>query len=506
MIQHDALDRLRLLRILARHALLGLAIAVVAFGSDARAEEQAKARLTLQQALEMARMQSPSALVAQHRYRGSYWQHVTFKAGYRPSLDLSSTPASWDRSIVEQTLPDGTDAFVPRSQANSSVELALSKEVTFTGGRLALRSELARTDALEEHSTSYYAIPAAIAYDQPLFAFNSYKWGLRIEPLVYREARQQFCEDLEGIAANTISSFFDLLTAQSTLHDAEKEQARAETLLFVVRRRFRDRQVPEDDVLQAQLAGLNSDLRLTRARMDVDVKQQLLGTTLGVGERPQFDLVLATDVPRPRVDLDVAVAEARRNRPTAMSWNRQLLEADQSVAMARASHGYVSLHASYGLSQTAPGIGDLYRHPQSGQIASLSVNVPVVDWGRNHARIAVAESQREVTRRQVEQAKSDFDRDVFLRVSQFGIQERQLELSALADSIAQRRYAVTRDRYLSGRGDLNSVNIAQQEMDNSRRAYLDALRSYWAAYYDLRRATLYDFEREQPLASPEVRF
>jgi outer membrane protein TolC len=189
-----------------------------------------------------------------------------------------------------------------------------------------------------------------------------------------------------------------------------------------------------------------------------------------------------------------------------MSWGRQILEADRSVAQARATHGYSFLRASYGLSQTATEINELYRNPKADQVASISVNVPVVDWGRNRARIAVAESQREVTRRQVEQAQSDFDRDVFLRVSQFGIQERQLELSALADSIAQRRYAVTRERYLARQGDLNSVDIAQREMDSSRRMYLDALRSYWAAYFDLRRATLYDFERGQPLQAPEVKF
>jgi outer membrane protein TolC len=329
---------------------------------------------------------------------------------------------------------------------------------------------------------------------------------LRIEPLRYREARQQYCEDLEGIAANTIFAYFDLLTAESTLHDAEKEHARAETLLVVVRRRYQDRQVPEDDVLQAQLSSLNADLRLTRARMDIDVKQQRLGTILGVGEAPQFDLVPATDVPRAFVDLDAALSEAHRNRPTAMSWTRQLLEADRSVAQARASHGYTSLHLSYGLSQTSPGIDELYRHPQSDQVASMSVNIPIVDWGRNRARISVAESQREVTRRQLEQSQVDFDRDVFLKVSQFGIQERQLELSALADSVAQRRYAVTRERYLARQSDLNSVNIAQQEMDNSRRGYLDALRSYWSAYYDVRRAALYDFERGQPLTPPGVRF
>src|SRR5262249_10102690 len=248
-----------------------------------------------------------------------------------------------------------------------------------------------RTDALEGGgTTSFYSTPIAVSYDQPLFAINSLAWGLKIEPLRYREARQQLTEDLEYVAGNTISSFFDLLTAQSTLRDAEAENARAETLLVVVQRRFQEKRVPENDVLQAQLGSLNADIRLARARVDVDVKQQQLGTMLGMEGAPRFDLEFATDVPRPHVDLNEAVGQARRNRPTAMSWQRQLLEADRQVAGARASRGYTSLSASYGLSQTTTVFDELYRHPRTDQVARVSVNVPVLDWGRSQARVANA--------------------------------------------------------------------------------------------------------------------
>lgn len=494
------------MRLLLRRSLVLLGF-LAAFAAPARSDDRPPVRLTLRQALDIARTQSPSAIVALHRYRGAYWQYITFKSDYRPLFNLNSVPASVDRTISEQTLPDGTDAFVRRSQANSSVEVSLSKVVSWAGGTLALRSNVARTDPLEgDGVTSYFSTPVAISYDQPLFAINNLAWGLRVEPLRWAEARQGFTEDLEWISASTISTYFDLLTAQSTLLEAQKAHDRAETLLVVMRRRFAAGQQPENDVLQAQLGSLNADIRVSRAQVDLDVKQQALATLLGMGEAPKFDLVLATDVPRPVVDLRTAQAEARRNRATAMSWKRQRLEADRQVAAARASRGYASLHASYGLSQTTTELPELYRHPETDQVAQLSLNLPILDWGRGQARVAVAESQRQVTLRQLEQAEADFDRDVFLKFSQFQIQETQLQLATLADSIAQRRYDVTREKVLAGQGDLNSLDIAQGEMDGARRGYFDALRSYWAAYADLRRVSLYDWERGRPLEAPEVKF
>lgn len=464
-------------------------------------------RLTLRQALAMAREQSPSAMVAIHRYRASYWQYVTFKADYRPSLDLSSTPVQWERTIELQTLPDGTDAFVPRSQANSSGSLALSKVVTFTGGRLTLRSSLERTKEIEGTTPSAFsATPIQLAYDQPLFSFNSFKWGLRIEPKRFAEARQMAVEELESVSATTIGYFFDLLSSQASLRDALTERARAETLVAVVRRRFAAGRVPENDMLQAELTNLNSDIRLTRARVDVESRQQRLGNYLGVGDDRAFELETAIDVPVPSVELETAVAEARRNRSTAMAWSRTLLEADRSVAQARSQGGSTWLHASYGLSNTTDDFSDLYRDHRTDQQALFSLSFPIVDWGRSRARVAVAESQREVTKRNVQQAQIDFERDIFVKVAQFQIQAKQLQLSFRADSIADRRYRKLRERYLNGEGDMNSVNIAQNEKEGARRGYLDALRSYWAAYYDLRRGTLYDFERGQAIQAPTLSF
>ncbi|HET9327284.1 MAG TPA: TolC family protein [Candidatus Eisenbacteria bacterium] len=464
-------------------------------------------RLTLRQALDMARGQSPSAMTALHRYRASYWQYVTFKADYRPSFDLSSTPVQWERTIELQTLPDGTDAFVPRSQANSSGTLALSKVVTLTGGRISLRSSLERTREIEGAGPSAYsATPIQLAYDQQLFAYNSYKWGLRIEPKRFAEARQMAVEDLETVSATTIGYFFDLLSSQASLRDALTERARAETLVAVVRRRFDAGKVPENDMLQAELTNLNSDLRLTRARVDHESRQQRLGNYLGVGDHRSFELVPATDVPEPTVDLPTAIAEARRNRPTAMAWSRRLIEADRSVAQARSQGGSTWLHASYGLSNTTDDFSNLYREQRTDQQALFSLSFPIIDWGRSRARVAVAESQREVTKRDVEQAQIDFERDIFFKVTQFQIQSKQLHLSFRADSIADRRYRKLRERYLGGEGDLNSVNIALNEKESARRGYLDALRSYWSAYYDLRRGTLYDFERRQAIPPPKVSF
>jgi outer membrane protein TolC len=77
--------------------------------------------------------------------------------------------------------------------------------------------------------------------------------------------------------------------------------------------------------------------------------------------------------------------------------------------------------------------------------------------------------------------------------------ERQLEIAAQSDTIALRRYQVARNRYLIGNIDITNLLIAQNERDSAKRAYIQALRTYWLGVYNLRRLTLYDFESQAPI-------
>ena len=61
---------------------------------DLQGQEVVK-KLTLKDAIEIAKKQSPDALMAKHKFRASYWQYKSFQASYLPSLLLTGAlPAS----------------------------------------------------------------------------------------------------------------------------------------------------------------------------------------------------------------------------------------------------------------------------------------------------------------------------------------------------------------------------------------------------------------------------
>ena len=100
----------------------------------------------------------------------------------------------------------------------------------------------------------------------------------------------------------------------------------------------------------------------------------------------------------------------------------------------------------------------------------------------------------ELVQTSVEQENIDAEQNVFLRVMEFNMQKDQLYIAAKSDTVAQKRYDVTRKRYMIGQPinilDLNDAQIAN---DNEKKGYYSALQLYWRNYFELRKMTLYDF-------------
>ena len=80
------------------------------------------------------------------------------------------------------------------------------------------------------------------------------------------------------------------------------------------------------------------------------------------------------------------------------------------------------------------------------------------------------------------------------------MQAQRVNIAARTDHTAQRRAEVARKLYLLGKSSVLDLNASITEKDTARRSYITALYNYWSLYYALRSITLYDFEKERPLA------
>ena len=126
--------------------------------------------------------------------------------------------------------------------------------------------------------------------------------------------------------------------------------------------------------------------------------------------------------------------------------------------------------------------------------------MPILDWGMGKGQYKMAQSAEEVVKMDVSQSMIDFDENIFLQVMQFNLQDDQVRIASKADTIADLRYEVTKQRFLIGKIDVLDLKVALEEKDVARRSFVEALRNYWNYYFDLRGLTLYDWQKDVKLS------
>jgi len=475
---------------------------VLLFSSCKLFSQQTQLTFTLDDVIRLAKDQSPTAIMARHRFRGSYWEYRTHIAKFRPGLTLQSTLPNFTRSIEKITMQDGTDKFVERSTTNSSMEVSLTQNIAPTGGSIFMNSGLERIDNFNDtiNPVSYLSTPVSIGFRQPISGYNSFKWERKIEPLKYEEARKDYIDAMENVSLRAVTYFFNLILAQVNLKIGQINYASNDTLFKIAQGRYNIGTIAENELLQMELALLNAGAALNEAGVQLEINKFQLRSFLGFNETVNIELLIPSEIPDFEVDVQRALEEAKINSPEILSLQRQLLEADQSVAQARAEKGLTAdLYASFGLTQQDNTLPDAYQNFQDQQRLQIGFEIPIIDWGLGKGRYRMAQSNQEVVRTTVQQSEIDFQQQVMLQVLQFNLQDDQVRIAAKADNIAQSRYNVTKQRFLIGNVDVTDLNIALTEKDAATRSYLSRLNNYWTYYYTIRRLTLYDFEKNIPL-------
>lgn len=463
--------------------------------------------LTLSQLIEIAESDAPQVQIAQTRLDNNYWRYQSFLADFKPQINLNATLPNLTRSIDAITLPDGSDAFIPRALMSNSLNLTLSQDVPLTGGNIFARTSLRRIDIFETEnnpaSASFLSTPISVGFQQPIFGFNPMKWSRIIEPLRYEEAQKSYSEEKANVAFQAAQLFFDVLIAQLNLEAAERDKLESDTLYQISQGRFDVGTIAETELLQIELTARRAETNLAQSQFDLQNSTEALRDFLGIQQAINFTFVTPSDLPPLEVDAEQALSLALQNRSETVSFQRRLREADQDVARAEGETGLnMDLFAQFGLTQTGEDIGDAYSNPLDQQQLNLGLSLPIADWGKTRAQLEIARSNQAVTQLLVEQERISFEREILVKVQQYEQVRQQVFLAQRAYDIARRTLDITRKRYRIGKIDINDLNIAIAAEADERRSYVNALRAFWLAYYDLRRLTLYDFRDQRSLVTP----
>jgi outer membrane protein TolC len=458
-------------------------------------------KLTFDDVIRIAEDQSPQAFIAKHRFRASYWQYRTFIAQYRPSLTLSGTTPNYSTAYERVWNSQAKNwEYQATNILRNLAQLSLSQNIGLTGGSISLNSNLTLENDFERETRKYISSPITIDLNQPIFRYNSLKWQKKVEPLKYEMARKTFLSNIEQVHMDAVRNFFSLALAQINKQIAEMNYSNADTLYRIARGRYQLGTIAEDELLQMQLSYLNTETARKEAEMNLRDREIRLRSFLGFNEGVRLELIIPTEIPQLQVDMKEVLDLAMTNNPDIINQQISLMNAQSNLAQAKAEKGLnANLVASFGLRDQDRDFNLAYAQSNQQQSVRVGFTMPILDWGLGRGKYKMAKSSMELTQVQFQQAMADFEQNLFLDVEQFNLQKNQVAIAAKSDTVAMKRFEVTKQRFLIGKIAVLDLNDADARKDQNKRAYIMALQNYWNYYYNIRSLTLYDFINRKPI-------
>lgn len=459
-------------------------------------QAHAQITLNLQKAIEIANDSSLTAFRYQNMYLAGYWEYRTYKANRLPSMSLNLMPAQYYRYIT-QRYDSNQDVDVYREQQMFSASGGLSIQQNFdlTGGTFYIDSELEYMRNFGyTKSTQFSSIPIRIGYQQSLLGFNPFRWERKIEPLKFEKAKKTFLYNRESISEEVVRYFFALASAQADLELAKEQVASCDTLYKIGLQRQKIAAISQADLLTLQLDKVNAQNTLENAQITMKRAMTALALYLNLDKNTVIQLDLPGKPKVLNISAEEALSKAQENNPTYLEQRQSVLEAEREVNRSKMESRFnASVNASIGFNQVADELNNAYRKPLQQDLVSVSVSIPLVDWGVRKGRLNMAKNNLNVARIAARQQEQSVEEEVMMTVNDFNIQQRLISSAEEALDLAILAYEQTRQRFIIGKADVNSLTLALNRQQEAQKNYLASLQNYWMNYYKIRKLTLHDF-------------
>ncbi len=467
---------------------------------DAPAQTADSLTLSLPEVVELAKLKSIESKQAITTRETRYWQYRTYRSNYQPQLSLNGTLPGYSKTFAEVQQPDGSIRFQSIRNNNSTLNLSFSQSIAATGGMVYGTTQLQRFDDFDRKNVLYNGVPFGIGYAQPMFQFNPLRWDKKIEPLRYKESKQEYLESMEQIAIRATGYYFDLLLAQVNLQIAETNLANTNKIQTIAAEKYQLGKLSKNEMLQLELEALKAEKAIGVAKREKEIATLNLRAYTGLENTIAIILGTPASGNPLTISSTKVLEEAYENRSDATAFARRMAEAKRDIAKAKGDNGLnIALTAQLGFSKSANTIPKVYQSPQNQQEIQLVFSIPIVDWGRSKSRTKTAEANMQFTQYAVEQDMQLFNQEIVTQVTLYDMMKEQLQLTEKADEIASEKYQIARERYVLGNLSITDLSIAFAEKDQAKRDYIIALRNYWTAHYQLRYLSLYDFEKNEKI-------
>ena len=451
----------------------------------------------LQEMITIAKKQSLDATYIEHRRKNAELAYKYYRKDLLPEIKLTSIPMRYSSDVVERYSYDD-DRTVYRAQQSlySATNVMLKQNVGFLGGYVYMESDLRYYRTLQNETSQFTSVPFRIGYNQNIVGFNPYKWTKKVEKLNLSLNEKETVAGLEGVAVETINRYFAIVILSEQLKQARMKYLTCDSLYQTGVYRSKLGGINNSDLYELKIERNRAETEIVELESKIETEKFSFAKFLQLTDTTLFHFEVPTNVRDINVPLDKAQSLALENSSVILNCRKSKIQNEQAEAKAKAQRYLeASVSVNVGWHQVADNFKGVYKNLLNEQSALINVSIPLVDFGRRKTQLAQIRENIELDIINEQKAADNVIDEVVGRVSYMTINRRKVSSTAETYELAQMFYKEALESYKLGRKTFSKVCEALIRQKMALADYYNAMRDYWVNYYELRRMTLYDFEK-----------
>ncbi len=472
-----------------------LALAAVLLQADGASAQRV---LTLEESLRIAMDKSPNIRHSRLSLERSQASLNAAKARLKSKFSLSLTPISYSNSTVFNDL---FSTWYTQETKESGGEFTVSQPITWTDGTLSLINNFSYRDSYSEfqdQSSKTYMNNLYISFNQPIFTYNKRKMELENLELDLENNQLNYAIQKLSIEQLVMQQFYNVYEAKMQVQVANDEYENTKVGYDISKNKADAGLESLDELYQAELNLSSAQSSLQNQKVTLESALDRFKKLLGIPLDEEIDITADISFNYVEVDLQQAISHGLKNRMEIRQQEIQIENARNNVITTGATNEFWgNINLAYGTSGTDERFSSIYDSPDKNQQFSLTLEVPLWDWGEKKSLLEAARASLKSQELSLEEEKDDILISIRSAYRNLENQVTQIEIAKQNVRNSQLTYDINLEKYRNG--DLSSMELNQFQVQLSQKKLneVSSLIQYRLGLLDMKIQSLWDFENNR---------
>ena len=453
--------------------------------------------LTLEESLEIAMQNSPDILRSELQLERSQEYLNAQNAALKSRFSLSLTPFDYNQ---DRQFNDLFSTWYTSENTQSFGTFTISQPIKWTDGTLTLNNRFGWQDSYSGYTderNQTFSNNLYVSFQQPIFTYNRTMLSVKELELDLENTSINYAIQKLNLEKTVTQGFFSVYQNRMSLEVASEEYENQKISYQIIKNKVDAGLSAMEELYQAELnlATSKSNMQNQQVVLDnaLDSFKELIGISL-------FDEIsVLTDISHHPVvvDLQKALDHALLHRMELRQRKIAIETSQFSLIQTKAMNEFKgSITLSYGMIGTDEQFSNIYDVPTKNQRASLSLNIPLWDWGEKKSRVRASETTIAMNELSLEEQENQIIIGVRTAYRNLQNQINQIEIARQNERNAQLTYDINLERYRNG--DLTSMdlNLFQNQLSEKKIGLVNALINYKIELLNMKIQSLWDFVQD----------